>query len=56
MFANTVVVQKSTVLEPLTPLDDRIKNMEAMTLAFLAENNMPLTMAPKLLDFSKVSL
>lgn len=43
------------VTDPLVPLDDRIKNLEALTLGFLAENSLPLTLVPKLLTYAQVS-
>ena len=35
------------------PLCDRVSNLEAMLLGVLAENNLPFTVAPVLIDLSK---
>ena len=37
----------------MTPMQDRIVNSEAMLLSFMAENNMPFTAAPKIIDLAK---
>ena len=39
----------------LTPLQDRVANLEALTLALLAEMNLPMTAAPQLVEFAMVS-
>ena len=39
----------------LTPTADRTFNMEALTLAFVAETNIALSSVPKLIEFAKVS-
>jgi len=36
--------------EKRTPLDDRVKNMEAILLAFLAQHNLPLSMSSSLIE------
>ena len=38
---------------PLVPLSDRKSNNEAMVLAFVAENNLPFTMTPKLIALAQ---
>ena len=38
---------------PLTPFNDRLRNSEAMLVEFLAENSLPMSMAPKIIDISK---
>ena len=37
--------------KPLTPLSDRLAGMSATVVSFMAENNLPFTMAPKLCSF-----
>ena len=37
----------------MTPMQDRIVNSEATLLSFMAENNMPFTAAPKIIDLAK---
>lgn len=39
--------------KPTTPLVDRVATMEAMILSVMAENSMPLTFAPVLVDIAR---
>lgn len=43
----------ATVVRPAVPVNDRRINSEAMLLGFLAENDLPFTMTPKLIQFSQ---
>ena len=43
-----------TPIDPMVPTSDRQENLKAMTVAFLAENSLPLTMSSKLIEFAKV--
>ena len=45
----------ATQQERLVPLDDRVRNLEAVTLAFAAETNQSLSAVPGLINFAKVS-
>ena len=38
---------------PAVPVKDRIVSQEAMLLGFLAENTLPFTMAPKVIELTK---
>lgn len=38
---------------PVVPVDDRVKNLEATLLGFIAENSMSLSQAPRLVDLVK---
>ena len=38
---------------PAVPVKDHIVSQEAMLLGFLAENTLPFTMAPKLIELTK---
>ena len=38
---------------PAVPVKDPIVSQEAMLLGFLAENTLPFTMAPKLIELTK---
>lgn len=42
-------------LKPMTPVADRVANLEAMTLGLMAELNLPLTAVPKLIEYAQVS-
>lgn len=44
----------SKPIPKLTRLSDRVTNLEAVTIAFTAENNLPLSAVPKLIQFSQV--
>ncbi len=46
-------VAKENLPESSTPISDRIANLEAMLLAFLAENSLPFSVAPDLLELVK---
>lgn len=39
--------------EPLTPIGDRTVNSECMLVSFLAENSLPLSLAPDILELTK---
>lgn len=49
-------VQSSAKQVPLTSVQDRTSNLEAMTLAFAAEKGLSLSMVPDLIDYTKVTL
>ena len=38
---------------PAVPIKDRKTNFEAMLLCFIAENNLPFTLAPKVINLTK---
>lgn len=46
--------QKENVLT-LTPVSDRVHNLTALTLGFVAEHSLPVNLVPSLLDYVKVS-
>ena len=39
--------------QPLTSLSDRVNQMQAMLLAFVAENNLSFSLTPKLIDLAQ---
>ena len=41
------------VVQPAVPVNDRRLNSEAILLGFLAENDLPFTITPKLIELSK---
>ena len=45
--------QMPTLGPPAVPVKDRIVSQEAMLLGFLAENTLPFTMAPKVIELTK---
>ena len=48
------VEQEPVRRKKLTMVNDRVIDMEALTVAFAAENNMSLSSVPKLITFAKV--
>nr|XP_026695260.1 uncharacterized protein LOC113475366 [Ciona intestinalis] len=44
---------RDSSIQPLVPLADRVNNAQAMVLAVISENNLPLSIAPVLINLAK---
>ena len=44
---------KENTLHPVVSISDRIHHLEAFILSFTAENSLPLSTVPKLIEFSQ---
>ncbi|CAC5405152.1 unnamed protein product [Mytilus coruscus] len=51
MFKSLSVQQNDA--KPVTPLNDRVINTEAMVLGFAADHSLPFSLVPKLIELSK---
>lgn len=54
LTASKTAIKPPEGMQPLTSVADRATNLEALTLAFAAENNMSLRDVPKLVEYAKV--
>lgn len=55
MLLENIPKELEKPMDPLVPFDDRLRNLEALTVGFVAENSLSLSLTPKLLAFAKVN-